>query len=53
MLFVHLNGDSNFFDQKRLELEFMRKGIKVKRTTIQDMYEHISKDEKGDLYYGK
>ena len=31
----------------------MRKGIKVKRTTVQDMYEHISKDEKGDLYYDK
>ena len=51
MLFVHHNNDSNFFDQKRLELQFMNKGITVKRTTIPEMYKHISIDEKGDLYY--
>ena len=41
------------FDQMRLKVAMMEAGIKVKRTTMEEMHKNTTIDEEGNVFYGK
>lgn len=51
VVFVIMKNDPNLLDQKRLEMEIMKKNIKVKRATLEELHFNLKKDEKNDIYY--
>jgi hypothetical protein len=54
LLFVinaELEGDANYLDQGRMEVEFRKKGFRVIRTNLKEMSVSLSLKENGDLYF--